>query len=87
MNSRETPQAGQPGPAVAQHWTRRAHRLRCCDRLGVVAVGDIEQLRVASAGCAVQIGDAVGERVEQLGDDHGNHRGLDPFSALIGRRA
>ena len=35
-------------------------------------VGDIEQLRVASAGCAVHIGDAVSECVEELGeDDHG----------------
>ena len=38
------------------------------DGLVVVAVGDIEQLGVASAGRSGQIGDAVGEFIKQLGD-------------------
>jgi hypothetical protein len=36
--------------------------------LAVVAVGDVEQFRVPAAGRAVQIGDVVGEFIEQLGD-------------------
>ena len=44
-----------------------AERFRLGDPLMVVAVGDVEQCRVAAAGRAVQIGDAVGEFVEQLG--------------------
>jgi hypothetical protein len=44
-------------------------------RLVAVVVGDVEQLRVASAGCAVQVRDVVGECVEQLRDDHTGYRG------------
>ena len=37
----------------------------------VVGVGDVEQRGVAPAGRVMQIGDVVGDGVEQLGDGHG----------------
>ena len=52
----------------------------------VVAVGDVEQRRLASAGGAVQIGDAVGEFIEQLGDHAISvRRRLYPFGTYLAR--
>ena len=56
--------------AIRQSGRLGAERFRLGDRLAVVAVGDVEHLRVPAAGRTVQIGDVVGECVEQLGDDH-----------------